>query len=611
MSHATSVMAHQAEHAPAADQENAFASSEKHLDSSSHSDAPVVEKSRGIRRVEIISAQYGRVGTFFVFFSIFLIAYSYGLDLSVRYQFQSFAQSSYGTHSLTATINICTSVIAVAAQPFFARLSDVFGRAELLCVCILFYVIGTILESQAHNASIYAGGAVLFQFGYTGVLLLMQLIAADFSLLNWRLLASFIPATPFIINTWISGNVVSAMGTKWSWGIAMWAIIFPFACVPLLVCLGHMHYRAKKSGALAALEAEGSEFRHHGGTFGFFKWLFFKLDIIGIFLLVAFLALFLVPFSLAGGVSTEWGKAKIIAPLVVGFCVLPFFVLWERQAEHPIVPFHLLKKPGVWAAMCIGVLINWVWYMQGDFMYTVLVVAVNQSYLSATRITSMYSFVSVITGTLLGFVIARVRYLKPFIIFGASIFLVAMGMLIHFRGGSDSKPGIVGSLCLLGFGAGFFTYPTQASIQTNTGHEHMAVVTSLYLSSYYIGSALGNTISGTIWTQVLPEQIKKEFAQFANDTLVTYAYGSPFQFVIDYPWTSPERQALVIAYKHTQRLLLITGTCLCVPLIIFTLLLNNPKLKSRQNLYDDDESSIDKPIEKTWKEKSWRERIGV
>lgn len=591
-----------------------MSSSEEYGSKSLNGPAPIVppkSRSRGIRRVEIISSQYGKVGTFVVFFCIFLVAYSYGLDNTVRYQFEAFATSSYGTHSLLSTVNVVTSIIAVAAQPFYARLSDSFGRGELLVFCILFYVVGTILQSQAHNVQIYAGGSIIYQFGYTGVMLLLQLLAGDFSLLNWRLLASFIPATPYIINTWISGNVVSAVGLKWSWGIAMWAIIFPVVCLPLLFCLAHMHYRAVKSGQMAILREEKTEYQLRG-LFGFIKYLFFQLDMVGLILVIAILALILTPLTLAGGVSSKWNQAHIIAPLVIGFCVIPFFILWERYTANPFVPFHLLKDRGVWAALCIGVLINWIWYMQGDYMYTVLIVAVNQSYTSASRITSLYSFVSVITGTLLGFVIVKVRYLKPFIVWGSVIWLVSMGMLIHFRGGDASRSGIIGSLCLLGFGAGFFTYPTQASIQAVTDHEHMAVVTSLYLASYYIGSALGGSISGAIWTQVLPKRITTEFAQFNNSTLATYAYGSPYSFILDYTWGTPEREALVIAYREVQRLLLITGTCLCVPLVVFALLLHNPKLKSAQNLFDEksDVSNEEEAVKKTWSEKSWKERFG-
>lgn len=544
-------------------------------------------KTVGIKKIEAVSKQYGRWGKIFFFFCIFLVAYCYGLDSTTRYVFLAQAQSSYGHHSLLSTINVASSIIAVAAQPFYARLSDVFGRTEILAVCVLFYVVGTIIESQADNVQTFAGGAIVFQFGLTGIMLLLQLLAADFSFLNWRLLSSFVPAIPFIINTWISGNVTAAMGTRWSWGIAMWAIILPVVSIPLFVCLLHMRWLAKKNGDFDDIEKEESEWRKRG-PWGFAKFLFFKIDAIGLFLIIAIFALILVPLTLAGGVSTEWKRAKTIAPLVIGGLLIPVFAVWERYSPDPVIPFFLLKNRGVWAAFCIAVFINFIWYMQGDFMYTVLIVSVNQTTKSATRITQLYSFVSVITGTILGLVVSRIRYLKPFIVFGGCIWIIAMGLMVHYRGGVDAKDGIIGSLCLLGFGAGFFTYPTQNSIQSVTNHEYLSIVTSLYLASYYIGSALGNCVSGAIWTQTLAGEIQRELAKIdVNDMeLVALAYGSPFTFIVSYPWGTPIRMAVVQAYKHVQRYLLITGTCLCVPLIAFTLCLRNHKLVSAQNRFD-------------------------
>ncbi|ODQ66885.1 MFS general substrate transporter [Nadsonia fulvescens var. elongata DSM 6958] len=539
------------------------------------------QETLGVRKVKVISQQYGTVGRGFVYFSTFLVAYAYGLDSTLRYIFQATATNSYAQHSLLSTINVIRSIIAVAAQPTIARLSDVFGRVELFVASILFYTVGTIIESQAYDVQRFAGGAILYQVGFTGCILLLEVLIADLSFLNWRLFCSFVPALPFIINTWVGANVSAAIGDRWSWGIGMWAIIFPVACLPLIFCLVHMAWRAKKNGDMDQFKHERSDYQRLGLK-GLLIDLFWKLDVIGVILLVAFLACFLTPFTLAGGVSANWKKANILAPLIIGFLCLPAFVYWESKAKFPVTPIHLLKDRGVWAALCIGCFINFVWYMQGDFMYTVLIVAVNESVTSATRIVSLYSFVSVITGTLLGIVVVYVRRLKGFIVFGAVIWLVSMGMLVHFRGGTSSHEGIIGSLCLMGFGAGFFTYSTQASIQSCVTHAHMAVITSIYLASYNVGSALGGTISGAIWTQVLPNQIAKHL----SPELTALAYGSPFTFIIDYPWGTVEREGVVIAYRYVQKLLCIVGVTLCMPLIGFTLLLRDKKLGSVQSIED-------------------------
>lgn len=94
------------------------------------------------------------------------------------------------------------------------------------------------------------------------------------------------------------------------------------------------------------------------------------------------------------------------------------------------------------------------WYLQGDFLYTVLYVSFDESVLSATRISSLYSFTSVLTGVILGFVVIKVRQLKPFIVSGTVLFTVAFGILIHYRGGAgdSSHSGVIGGQVLLGLG---------------------------------------------------------------------------------------------------------------------------------------------------------------
>ena len=58
-----------------------------------------------------------------------------------------------------------------------------------------------------------------------------------------------------------------------------------------------------------------------------------------------------------------------------------------------------------------------------------------------------------------------------------------------------------------------------------------------------------------------------------------------------------DRNAVDHAYQRVQRILCIVGICLCVPLIVFSLLLKNPRLTNEQSLKtaekEADESSLD------------------
>lgn len=234
--------------------------------------------------------------------------------------------------------------------------------------------------------------------------------------------------------------------------------------------------------------------------------------------------------------------------------------------------------------------------MQGDFLYTVLTVAFNESIKSATRITQLYSFTSVLVGWFLGLVVYKVRYLKPFIVAGTCLFMVAFGLLIHFRGGTSLShhSGMIGAQVVLGVAGGLFPYPTQAAIQAATKHEHFAIVTGLYLGTYNIGSALGACVSGAVWSQVLPKQLEQHLG---NATTAATVYADPLTWSESNPVGTPDRDGVIAAYRQTQSYLCITGICLSALLIFFSLVLRNPRLTNEQSLPDAEEKDSEKSEE--------------
>lgn len=107
--------------------------------------------------------------------------------------------------------------------------------------------------------------------------------------------------------------------------------------IPLFATLLVGHRKAKKANA--------ETYQHPIRLLGvgkFAKELFWYLDVVGILLLIAFLALILVPFTIAGATAEQWKTAKILAPLIIGLICLPLFVIWERSyARYPMVPFKV------------------------------------------------------------------------------------------------------------------------------------------------------------------------------------------------------------------------------------------------------------------------------
>ncbi|KAK3384609.1 major facilitator superfamily domain-containing protein [Lasiosphaeria ovina] len=543
------------------------------------------EKSPGVRRVEALYSILTLQDRIFIFIGVFIIASAYGLDGLLRNAYQNYATASFSQHSLISTVLVLRSVIAAAAQPTSARLADIFGRLQLVCLAVVFYVLGTIVEAVSNNVETFAAGVLIYQVGYTMIILLVEVIIADITSTRERLLYSFIPNAPFLVLVWVSGNVSEAALniTDWRWGIGMWGIIFPVCAIPLIVTLFYAG-RRRDTHPIKSLTWALS-----------LSYLFWRLDVIGIILMIAGFALILVPMTIAGGTkatSEAWEAPHVIAPLIIGLIfAIPAFICWQLYTPRPLVPLKLIKTRAVWAAFGIALMLTWAYNMQADYLYTVLVVAFDFDIVMATRITALYTFCSVFTGAILGYVVYRHVYrLKIFIVIGTVFYMVAFGLLIRYRGDADrdSRAGVIGAQVILGVAGGMFAYPTMASLQAYLPHEQLAVITGLFLATYNIGAAFGGAVSGAIWTHVMPNELQSRLAKFGdNATLAASAYNDPLSFAKLYPVSTPERQALIDSIKQTQWLLTIAGICLCLPLIAFSFALPDPKLNNDQTLAGD------------------------
>lgn len=557
------------------DNQTNISSSCRRMAAFNHVQKSAPEVPAGILRMEAAAAQLTRNKRVVFFTSIFVVAYVYGLDSLTRHAYVPYATSSYQSHSLLATINVIRGVVVAAIQPTIARLSDTFGRIEVFTIAVLLYTVGTVIETFAPNVQAFAGGAVLYQLGYSISTLTIEIMIADFTSVKTRLFFAFVPNWPFLLNTWISGNVTSAVlsNTSWKWGIGMFAILYPVCAMPLIMLMFILGRQAR--GAASAKVNRRSVLQT-------LATLFWELDIVGVLILTAALAMTLIPLTLAGGVSSRWRDAGILSPVVIGFVLFPVFVLWERQTSHPLVPFTLLKDRTVWASLGISGLFPLAFVIHANYLFTLLIVSYDFSITTATRIASLYSFCAVVVGAVLGVIVIKVRRLKQFIIAGTAMWLVGGGLIYHYRGGSDSQAGIITGEVIIGSAAGFFSWPVYVLIQTVARHEHISVLISLVFTANHLGQAFGNCISGAIWTQTLLNELGKNLDQFGNATLATAMYASPFTVVSEYPPGTPEREAIVASYRYIQRLLTIAAMCFAAPMLILAFFLRDPKLSSQQ-----------------------------
>jgi MFS family permease len=244
---------------------------------------------------------------------------------------------------------------AAVIKPPMGKIADVFGRLESFTITIFLYTLGYIQQAASQNVQAYAGAQIFWAAGFNGLQVLQQIFVADTTDLLNRALFSTIFDLPFLWTTWAGPEVFNSLlqNTSWRWGYGIWAIILPVVFMPLAVSLWMNQRRARKLG----LDVP-SPFR--GRTIGaVFQNLWYDLDVFGLLLLAAGIALVLLPLTLAPNASGQWGNPSMIAMLVIGGVVCIIFPFWEtskKLAPKAFFPPNLFRDRTVVAGSLIAFL---------------------------------------------------------------------------------------------------------------------------------------------------------------------------------------------------------------------------------------------------------------
>ncbi|KAL1595898.1 hypothetical protein SLS60_009588 [Paraconiothyrium brasiliense] len=205
-------------------------------------------------------------------------------------------------------------------------------------------------------------GVLFDSIGGVGFSITQQIFIADTTSLLNRGIWSSLPDTIGSIPTLYIGTIVADQilaHSTWRLGYGMWAVILPVCAVPFIATIFVLQHRATAKGFVAARPKVLHDVQDGDSVVRkTYQLLWIELDIFGAVLLVAGLALFLVPLSLTGsGNSLAWGNAHFIAMLVLGFVLFVAFIVWDaRFAKKPFIPYRLIKQPTVVAACVLCML---------------------------------------------------------------------------------------------------------------------------------------------------------------------------------------------------------------------------------------------------------------
>lgn len=298
---------------------------------------------------------------------------------------------------------------------------------------------------------------------------------------------------------------------------------------------------------------------------------------IGILLLIAGFCLLLLPLTLASSQADQWRTGYIIAMMVVGGVLVIAFALYERfLARKPFVPWRLLTSRTVLGACLLDVTYQIAYYCWASYFTSYLQVVYDVSITEAGYIAAIFDLVSPVCLLFVGWLMSATRRFKWLLWWAMPLYMLAVGLMIYFRAPGRS----VGFLCLcevlIGVGGGVMILVQQVAVLAASEHEDYAAMLALLGLFGNIGGAVGNSVSGAIWTNTLPRMLQQ---YLPADVVGQWAdiYDS-LDLQLGYPVGSAARDAIIQAYAMAQRNMLIAGTAIMALSLAWVFMIKNIRL---------------------------------
>jgi hypothetical protein len=198
----------------------------------------------------------------------------------------------------------------------------------------------------------------------------------------------------------------------------------------------------------------------------------------------------------------------------------------------------------------------------------------------AGYITNIFNIVSCTWAIIISLAMKYTDTYKWGAIIAVPIQLLMTGLLIHLR-----TPGTHIALLVLvevlGAMASAMLYNVeQVAIMMAVPHDQVAVAIALLNVITAVGGAIGQSVSGTLWAQIVPKKLA-EYLPEGSKHLAPIIYGD-ISLQLELPWGSPEREAVVHAFGDAQKVMVMLGTCAFVPCFIWVAMLKNSRMSERK-----------------------------
>ncbi|KAL7626128.1 hypothetical protein AAE478_002898 [Parahypoxylon ruwenzoriense] len=508
----------------------------------------------GVRQADAINQVWTRATLILAYSFIFLCSFANTLQWQIMSNLMPFVVSEFNAHSLIPTIGIVASIMSGVLKMPIAKMIDSWGRPQGLACMIAFATFGLVLMAASQSVGTYAAAQVIYQVGTSGFTYVLDIIISDTSSLKDRVLAFAFNSSPTLITTLIGPPIAQSFhnNSSWRWAFGFSASLFMILSVPVLSILILTTRKAKRMGLLSRSSRSGpwtlSRFRQ------------FLVDFDGMALTAISLTLILVPLSLYGS-NTETSGLIMIAT-IFGVLFMMAFAVHERRAKRPFIRFSLLCSRNVAGASLLSIII-FIAYFSWDGYYTSYLQVVHDLSLEkAGYVGHIYGVGSCIWAVVVGYLIRRTDRFKWLALAALPVHILGGGLMIIFRQPETDISWIIMCQILITIGGSTLVMCEQMAVMAVADHADLASVVALLGLAYYVGSAIGSSLSGAIWNMTLPRELTRLLPDFSPNEI--YLIGQDLEKQLSYPVGSAVRSAIIEAYGIAQKRMCITGTLITI-----------------------------------------------
>ncbi|EAT78310.1 hypothetical protein HBI56_232170 [Parastagonospora nodorum] len=510
----------------------------------------------GVQRVRAITEIWTKQTLIAMFIFIFLIEFVAYLQNAIDASLNPWITSAFSRHGLLNVASVMSSALGGCIPLAVSKFIDVFGRVEGFFVMLLIILVGMALKAACNNVQTYIAGHVLYWAGHVGILYVNSIMVADMTTLKNRMVIFSLNETPRIASTF-AGPAIADLFIKhnnWRWAFGAFIFLLIACSLPATGIMMYMYRKAKAAGVIHKTKSNRTvvqSISHH----------FIQFDIIGIILIMAAFCLFLLPFTLVSYAPQGWKTPYILAMIVLGLLLFPVFIFWEAKfTPVPFLQWKYLKEPTIIGSCALyGIMFISIFIWNAYFQSYLLVVH-RQSITHAGYILNSFSLASSTFSPIVAFIISYTGNFKLTAYAGVPIVILGTALLLPFRT-PDANPGVIAlTQVIVGIGTGIFSICAQLAVMVPVTHQEIAAVVALWGLFGSFGSSIGFAIAGAMWNNILPAQLYERLPE-ASKMNATIIFGD-IETQISFLDGTPERDAVVGAYQHVMRLMLITGVCL-------------------------------------------------